>query len=87
MSVGNRFARRIAHVATLIFVCVNLTIGVQAGGGSALDFDGTDDYVSTSTASALNMGGSSYTIELWVWGDSGLSYSGIAQRLGFWCRQ
>ena len=46
-----------------------------AGAGNALDFDGTDDYVVTAIAPSLNMGGSSFTIELWIWGDNSLSYT------------
>jgi hypothetical protein len=40
-----------------------------------LDFDGTDDYVYVPASSSLNMNGSSFTIECWVWGDNSLSYN------------
>jgi hypothetical protein len=46
-----------------------------AGDGTGLDLDGSNEYVKTATSSALNMGGSSYTIEIWVWGDNSLSYA------------
>ncbi len=32
----------------------------------ALDFDGTNDYVSVPANASLNMGGSSFTLEMWV---------------------
>lgn len=41
--------------------------------GGALSFDG-NDYVSTAASSSLNMGGSSYTIELWSWVNSSVTY-------------
>jgi len=47
------------------------TTGVN---GSALDFDGINDYISVSESDNLNMGGSDYTIEAWVKVDDSITY-------------
>lgn len=43
--------------------------------GEALEFDGIDDYISILASPSLNMGGSSYTIIVWVLVDSSVSYA------------
>jgi parallel beta-helix repeat protein len=50
----------------------NVTGGKFAG---AFEFDGTSDFISTPVSSSLNMGGSSYTIEIWVQVDASVTYS------------
>ncbi len=59
----------------VLFLLIPLMITVAYGGndgGSALDFDGTDDYVSIPDNSAYDFGTGPLTIETWTFRDSGV---------------
>jgi len=59
----------------LIIGIALLSLNLQAQ-NSCLEFDGTNDYVSSAANPNLNMYNSSFTIEFWIYADASYTYSG-----------
>jgi hypothetical protein len=69
----------------MLIVLLSLLLTATAWAqNNALDFDGTDDYVSVPANASLNMGGSSFTIETWVKSSSTHTSEKVLIEYGTW---